>query len=162
MEACKSNFQCSNDPCVGVNGRSNLCSRAADCVPTYIAHSYTCTCRQGYVGDGFVCKKLQAPPLSSHFFPPSFTSGLPVLTRRQRPGQSAAAAVAMDYCAMSQHLPHQGRGGRGARASDPLDDWQQSSHPSQQTAVAVGHTCVSPCRCENSAQEQGYRYTCTC
>jgi hypothetical protein len=89
LEACKADFQCSNDPCRAINGRANLCSTSAECVPTNIAFSYTCQCKEGYTGDGFVCKQLQPP--------------------RPAPGASffsgAAAGGRVDYCALSQHFP---------------------------------------------------------
>lgn len=53
METCKSDFKCTDDPCL-----NNKCHDQAVCVPDTTSHSYSCQCKQGYEGDGFSCEKV--------------------------------------------------------------------------------------------------------
>lgn len=53
LEKCKSDFRCTNDPCI-----NNKCHPLAKCNPRNGTHTYTCQCPEGYVGDGVQCEKF--------------------------------------------------------------------------------------------------------
>lgn len=65
LEACKRDFQCTTNPCDTMNGKENLCSKHAKCIPAEDERSYACKCRDGYVGDGHFCNQVKTKLLLS-------------------------------------------------------------------------------------------------
>jgi hypothetical protein len=53
LDKCKSDFRCTNDPCV-----NNKCHSMAKCVAQNASFGYECKCNDGYVGDGIHCQKF--------------------------------------------------------------------------------------------------------
>lgn len=53
LDKCKSDFRCTNDPCL-----NNKCHSLAKCIPNNGSHTYSCKCPEGYIGDGSHCEKF--------------------------------------------------------------------------------------------------------